>query len=106
MAIEREKIEKRIYEILWYIKDEELISLVRENINIFSIEELGMVQNFLETWESENLYNLILWKIQEYKNILNELKNYNINTAKKKKLDEEENEKKEEEKELENILNF
>jgi hypothetical protein len=39
----REQIEKRILEILSYLKNEELIALFKENPNIFSDEDLKMI---------------------------------------------------------------
>lgn len=106
MALDREQSERRIYEILRYINDQELISLIKQNINLFSTDELNMIVDFLESWEIPPLYKLMLWKIQEYRTLLSELRNKNLVNAKNKKLEEEKQEKIEEEKELDNILKF
>jgi hypothetical protein len=49
MEKNREKIEKRILDILSYLKNDKLVALFRDNPSIFSLEDLEMILGFLET---------------------------------------------------------
>ena len=106
MAQKREKIEKRIYEILRLTKKEELILQLDKNINNFSDEDLELILEYLESWNLSFMNEILNKKLREYKAILCEVKNEKISAQKKKSLEEEKEEKGKEIKELEKLINF
>lgn len=106
MESNREIIENRILKILTYIDNKNLASNLKQNLSLFSLEELNKMLGFLETWNYEIIYNIIAEKFNEYKDLLNQFKMIKISQKRNLKLNEEQNERKKESEELNLLLNF
>lgn len=106
MSTNRASIENRIFNILTYIEQKTLAFPLKQNIWLFSLKELNILLEFLESWKLKPIYILIDLKYKEYLWLIEELKTLQIKRKSSKRIQDEINEQKLEEKELNNLLNF
>ena len=106
MAINRQNIEKQIFNILTYIENNTLAFPLKQNISLFSLKELEQLLEFLESWKLEPIYKLIDIKYKEYSWLIEELKTIKIRNKMSWYKEEEKNDKEIEEKELNKLLNL
>lgn len=94
----REQIEQKILYILRYI-NHPITEKLEINLSLFSLIELSQIQDFLETWNLNPIYDFLEDKKEEYLDIINSLKikkRYaNLNGIKIKERLEKEKENKE-----------
>jgi len=106
MNTDRKLIENRIFQLISYIKQDSLLLPLKQNISMFSLRELLDIQNFLETWKLNIIYNLLDKKYKEYLGIIEELKNIRIKNSMNKQKNIEEKEREKEELNLELLIEF
>jgi hypothetical protein len=106
MSWEREKLEKKILEIIHFLDNDELLWLFEWKIDTFSIKELEQINDFLDTWEIASIYKFLEENIKEHTRLLQELKNIKIKKKTLIKLEEESKEQEKEEEDIEQLLNF
>lgn len=106
MWTDRQIIENRIFEILTYIENNTLEFPLKQNIKLFSLEEVNKLLEFLETWNYKYIYTLLDKKLKEIMWLKEELKMIRVWEKKKKKLYEEAKEQEIEQQELEQLINF
>jgi len=106
MNTDRKLIENRIFQLISYIKQDSLLLPLKQNISMFSLRELLDIQNFLETWKLNIIYNLLDKKYKEYLGIIEELKNIRIKNSMNKQKNIEEKEREKEELNLELLIKF
>lgn len=98
MLTERQIIESRILKILNYI-NHPIVKILEKNLSLFSLLELSQINEYLETWSLNPIYQFLEDKQKEYKDIINNNKiinnNLNLQNIKLKERLEIENEKKE-----------
>lgn len=106
MCFYREKVIKRISEIISFTRNKKLEFLLENNIWLFSNNELEKLLDFLENWNLRPIYELLDQKYKEYLWIIEEVKQLKIKTKTKQKLLEEEKEQKKEKIEIEQLLDI
>jgi hypothetical protein len=102
----RENLIDRILAILSRLKDNTLETMFTENIEIFGIEELHMMNDFLESGDDKHLALFLDKLSKESSEIKNEISQIEITSVKRENRAIEEQEKEKEAKETENILVF
>ncbi len=102
----REVVVNRIKQIILYINDKNLAQALEENVKMFSEKELEELLGFLESWDYSILYDLLQGKIQEYRDILNEINILRWKVKLEKMWNKEQEEKEKEEEEIENLITF
>ena len=101
----RLQVETRIFKILEYIHHP-IIPALKQNLELFSVKELGQILDFLETWSLNPIQQFLTEKIQEYKWLLEELKmNKAFSKLKNHKISEK-LEREQEEAEAEEMIKF
>lgn len=102
----RRDVEDRILQIIPHIDQNKMLQPLVWSLKLFSLEELLLLKEFLETWNYKPIYILLDNKIKEYLAVIKEIKQIQIWKKMNKIKDKEQQEKLEEEKELESILIF
>ncbi len=106
MWTNRQIIENRIFEILTYIWNNTLEFPLKQNIKLFSLEEVNKLLEFLETGNYKYIYVLLDQKLKEIMWLKEELKMIRVWEKNKKKLNEEREEQEIEQEEIEKLINF
>ncbi len=75
---DRNKIQKRIIQIISYIDSDEVLKPIIKNLKLFSTEDLYKLLEFLETWNYKPIYILLDEKIKQYLWIIKEIKQIKI----------------------------
>lgn len=73
MLVERQKLEFRILKILNYI-NHPIVKTLEKNLGLFSMHELLQINEYLETWSLNPIYQFLEDKKKEYTDIINNLK--------------------------------
>ena len=103
--MDRKQVEKRIIQILDYVEHPVTESL-KENFEIFSLEELLEIQKFLETWDLNPIQQFLFKKVSEYKQTLGTIKLKRAKHKVNKHKLTEAKERVQEEAEAENMITF
>jgi hypothetical protein len=103
---DRKKIEDRILHIVSYIDQDQMIKPLIWSLELFSLEELLQLKDFLENWDYKPIYILLDSKIKKYLSLIEEIKQVKIWTNMIKVKDKENQEKFVEQTDLENLLVF
>lgn len=102
----RKLIENRIFQLINYINYDKLLISLKQNIKFFSINELLLIEKFLETWDFNNIFIFLNEKYKEYLWIIEEIKDIKIKILLNDKKNKEIEEKIEDEYNLDILINF
>ena len=75
---DRKEIENRILNIISHIDEDKTLEPLYWNLELFSLDELLELKDFLETWEYDSMYSLLSKEIKEYSSIVKEIEQVKI----------------------------